>query len=143
VLPNALLIFFVQFSKSKSAPEKTQFLWIADPITTQTMAKSGKQQPTLDDLIRRVSYHTPNPTLLNGAILPFALLLVTWLYLWFVVYGLDDYYEAGFIGVAVIAVLQIFVCLCCFWSVHVQTFLNCRTVGSAIQLARSLNYVDI
>ncbi|XP_058803201.1 endoplasmic reticulum transmembrane helix translocase [Phymastichus coffea] len=80
-----------------------------------------------DELVQSVSLHNPRKMLFNGYVLPFVLTEVLWIYCWIFVYGLADYYEPGLVGIAVIAVLQIFVCLCCQWSVHVHTFLNCSS----------------
>jgi manganese-transporting P-type ATPase len=103
------------------------FLTNSTIVPDYKMTKDGKLQPRIDDLIQRVSYHTSNPTIFF--VLPFIILIVTWIYLWIFVYGFDEYHEAGFIGLVVISVLQVLVCLCCFWSVHVRAFLNCRKVS--------------
>ncbi|XP_014238364.1 manganese-transporting ATPase 13A1 [Trichogramma pretiosum] len=78
-----------------------------------------------DELVQAVSLHNPRKLLFNGYVLPFLVLELTWVYGWIGIYGLFEFYEPGLVGVAVIGVLQIFVCLCCQWSVHVHTFLNC------------------
>ncbi|PSN36028.1 Manganese-transporting ATPase 13A1 [Blattella germanica] len=80
----------------------------------------------IDDLVQSVSLHVPRQFLFHGYILPFLILYATWLYGWVFVYGAEDYYEAGLIGIAVIGLLQILSCLCCHWSVHVQCFLTCK-----------------
>ncbi|XP_055543818.1 endoplasmic reticulum transmembrane helix translocase [Wyeomyia smithii] len=84
--------------------------------------KSG----SLDELVQYVTLHIPNHVLLNGSLLPFLILVTIWFYLWVFVYKVDEYWEAGLLTLAGIGFVQVFVCLCCFWSVHVQTFLNCR-----------------
>lgn len=83
----------------------------------------------IDDLVQSVSLHIPRQFLLHGYILPFLTLYGGWLYAWFFIYGIEEYYEAGLIGVAVIGLLQILSCLCCHWSVHVQCFLTCKSVS--------------
>jgi len=82
----------------------------------------------VDELVQSVTLHIPLPVLFHGYALPFVLLYSVWLYGWVVVYGVE-YYEAGLICLAGIATLQILVCLCCHWSVHVQSFLTCREVS--------------
>ncbi|XP_052869799.1 endoplasmic reticulum transmembrane helix translocase isoform X1 [Anopheles cruzii] len=56
--------------------------------------------------------------------MPFMVLYALWLYFW--LFGADEYWDAGLPVLACIGFTQILVCLCCFWSVHVQTFVNCR-----------------
>lgn len=87
---------------------------------------SSRNGDRVDDLVQYVTLHTPSHVLLSGSTLPFMGLYAVWAYLWVVVYGIEDYWEAGLLTLAGIGFVQIFVCLCCFWSVHVQTFLNCR-----------------
>jgi len=83
----------------------------------------------VDDLVQSVSLHIPRQFLFHGYILPFVILYGGWLYGWLFLYGIEEYYEAGLIGVAVIGLLQILSCLCCHWSVHVQCFLTCKSVS--------------
>ena len=90
---------------------------------------SQKGRPRVDELIQRISLHTPNPLVLHFTIFPFILLYSCWLYCWIFVFGLDEYYEAGLVALVGIAFVQIFTCLCCFWSVHFRTFTSCRTVS--------------
>lgn len=82
-----------------------------------------------DDLVHSVTLHNPRKLILNGYVLPFILAQIVWTSLWIFVYGMQEHYEAGLVGIAVIAVFQIFICLCCQWSVHVHTFLNCGSVS--------------
>ncbi|XP_046606219.1 endoplasmic reticulum transmembrane helix translocase [Neodiprion virginianus] len=79
----------------------------------------------VDELVQSVTLHVPRKLLFNGYILPFVVLQAVWIYSWIFIYGIDEYYDAGLVGIAAIGLLQIFVCLCCQWSVHVQSFLNC------------------
>lgn len=83
----------------------------------------------IDELVQSVSLHIPRQLIFHGYILPFIFLYGTWIYVWFFIYGIQEFYEAGLIGVAVIGLLQILSCLCCHWSVHVQCFLTCRKVS--------------
>ncbi|EAT46757.1 AAEL002061-PA [Aedes aegypti] len=89
-----------------------------------------RRDGSLDELVQYVTLHTPNHVLLSGSILPFMMVYVLWGYLWVYVYGVEDHWEAGLLTLAGIGFVQILVCLCCFWSVHVQVFLNCRKANS-------------
>lgn len=84
-----------------------------------------KSQPRVDDLVYSVTLYNQLRNLVKGCILPFVSLYLIWIYCWIFIYDVDEYYEAGLIGIAAIGVLQIFVCLCCQWSVHIHCFLNC------------------
>ncbi|CRL01594.1 CLUMA_CG014432, isoform A [Clunio marinus] len=87
---------------------------------------SPKGRPRVDDLIQSISLHTPNPVFLQGTIFPFIFFYGSWFYFWVYVYGVEDYYEAGLVSLVAIAFIQIFTCLCCFWSVHFRAFTSCR-----------------
>ncbi|KAL9707030.1 hypothetical protein quinque_010548 [Culex quinquefasciatus] len=94
------------------------------------VGSSGRTGDRVDDLVQYVTLHTPSHVLLSGSVLPFMGLYAVWAYLWVAVYGIEEYWEAGLLTLAGIGFVQVFVCLCCFWSVHVQTFLNCRKAKS-------------
>lgn len=79
----------------------------------------------LDDLVQSVTLYKFNKTILHLDILPFVLIYSIWIYVWIAVYGFWDFYEGGFVGIAVIACNQILCCLGCFWSVHVNCFMKC------------------
>ncbi|XP_055595293.1 endoplasmic reticulum transmembrane helix translocase [Uranotaenia lowii] len=96
-------------------------------MTAEKPRKSG----SLDDLVQYVTLHVPTPVALSGSVLPFMLIYALWLYLWVFVYGVEEYGEAGLLALAGIGFVHVLVCLCCFWSVHVQTFLNCRSAQTA------------
>lgn len=83
--------------------------------------------PRVDDLVQSVSLHNPRRLIFNGYILPFMTLQSIWLYNWIFIYGIEDYYHEGLVGIAAIGILQVFLCLCCQWSVHVYAFLNCSS----------------
>ncbi|XP_011498856.1 PREDICTED: manganese-transporting ATPase 13A1 [Ceratosolen solmsi marchali] len=89
------------------------------------MVSTTSTSTCIDELVQSVSLHNPRKLLFNGYVLPFVFTELVWIYGWIFIYGLDDYYEPGLVGIAIIGVLQIFVCLCCQWSVHVHAFLNC------------------
>lgn len=84
--------------------------------------------PNLDYLVQSVSLYTRTPTLFHVYSLPFIIIYLTWLYLWLTVYGFNEYYEGGFLGLAAIGCIQILCCLACYWSVHVNCFLTCKKV---------------
>ncbi|XP_076753737.1 endoplasmic reticulum transmembrane helix translocase [Xylocopa sonorina] len=84
----------------------------------------------VDELVQAVSLHNPRKLLFTGYVLPSVILHAVWIYSWIFVYGIDEYYDAGLVGIAAIGVLQIFICLCCQWSVHIHTFLNCSSEKS-------------
>lgn len=84
---------------------------------------------SLDELVQYVTLHVQNPIILTGVVLPFGILYAIAFYLWFVVYGVVEHYEAGIICLAAIIFVHILTSLFCFWSVHVLTFLNCHKVS--------------
>lgn len=94
---------------------------------------ASREKLKVDELIQSISLHIPNPIFLHLTIFPFFLLYVLWFYFWVFVYGIEDYYEAGLITVVGIACVQIFTCLCCFWSVHFRTLVSCRKVSWQFQ----------
>lgn len=93
------------------------------------LVMSKKSRPRVDELIQSISLHVPNPLVFHGTVAPFFLIYGSWLYLWAFVYGVNEYYEAGLVTLVGIALVQIFTCLCCFWSVHFRTFSSCRNVS--------------
>ena len=82
----------------------------------------------MNEEIDNISLYNINPLLLHGYIGPFVALYGLWLYFWTVVYGVDDYFEAGLIALAIIGLLQILVSLFCLWFVPVRCFLTCSKV---------------
>ncbi|KAM3962708.1 endoplasmic reticulum transmembrane helix translocase [Aphomia sociella] len=94
---------------------------------------SNKMQSSLDDLVQYTQLFKPVATILQGTVLPFLLIYPVIFYSWIVVYGFEENFEAGFVTVAVVAVVQILICLCCYWSVHIQCFLSCSAVKDPIQ----------
>lgn len=82
----------------------------------------------IDDLVQYVTLYVRNPIVLSGVVLPFIPLYLGSFYLWIAVYGVKEHYEAGLVAIAVIAFVHILTLLCCYWSVHVLAFLNCRKV---------------
>ncbi|XP_066909536.1 endoplasmic reticulum transmembrane helix translocase [Halyomorpha halys] len=82
----------------------------------------------IDELVQSVTLYKLRPVILQGTIWPFIIPYLAVWYCWFFIYDSDEFTEAGFVGTAVIAVAQILSCLCCYWSVHVQSFLTCKKV---------------
>ncbi|KAH3794412.1 hypothetical protein DPMN_147945 [Dreissena polymorpha] len=87
--------------------------------------------PALNEEIQYVTYYNFRPTILHGYIGPFVGLYLVWLYCWTVVYGLEEYFEAGLIALACIGVVQVLVSLFCLWSVHVRCVLTCSRVSGS------------
>lgn len=106
--------------------EKPDLEMVAKTSGANNVKLNGKS--ALDDLVQNVTLHIRNPIALSGIVMPFVILYLGAFYAWIFIYGVDVHYEAGLITVAVIAFVQIFALLCCYWSVHVLTFLNCRNV---------------
>ncbi|CAL4059528.1 unnamed protein product, partial [Meganyctiphanes norvegica] len=80
----------------------------------------------IDDLVQSVGLYVPRPLILHGYIFPFLALYCVWGWSWVMVYGLEDYWEAGLLVLAGIGCLQVLSCLFCHWSVHVRCILTCR-----------------
>lgn len=85
-----------------------------------------KKKRSIDDLVHYVTLHKVYPTALSGVVWPFVLLYM--LCLGFIYQSDEENYELGFISLAVIGCGHILTCLCCYWSVHISAFLNCRKV---------------
>lgn len=99
---------------------------------------SNKMQSSLDDLVQYTQLFKPVPTVLQGTVLPFLIIYPIVFYSWIVVYGFEENVEAGFVSVAVVAAIQILVCLCCYWSVHIQCFLSCSSVSNSVFYTRPI-----
>ncbi|XP_072937344.1 endoplasmic reticulum transmembrane helix translocase [Epargyreus clarus] len=93
---------------------------------------STKMQSSLDDLVQYVQLFKPVATVLQGTVLPFLIIYPVVFYFWIAVYDFDENFEAGFVIVAAVATIQILMCLCCYWSVHIQCFLSCSAVKDPI-----------
>ena len=83
----------------------------------------------LNDEIQNVSYYNIRHLALHGYIAPFICLYLIWFYLLMFVYGVEEYFEASLIALAVIGLLQILVSLFCLWSVDVRCALTCSKVS--------------
>ncbi|XP_062617317.1 endoplasmic reticulum transmembrane helix translocase-like [Saccostrea cucullata] len=84
--------------------------------------------PALNDDIQTITFHNLRPLFLHGTIGPFCILYLIWFYFWTVVYGVENYFEAGLIALAGIAILQILALLCCVWSVDLRCLMTCSKV---------------
>ncbi len=82
------------------------------------------------DEIASISLFTLRPLLLHFYVAPFIFLYGAWLYVWAFVYGIEEYYEAGLIALAVIGILQILTVLFCLWFVEVRCLLTCSKVSA-------------
>ncbi|XP_022101040.1 manganese-transporting ATPase 13A1-like [Acanthaster planci] len=82
---------------------------------------------SISDEIQSISLHNLRPVVFHGYIFPFIFLYGIWLYFWVGVYGINEYFEAGLIALAIVGCIQILVCLFCHWSVHVRCSLTCTT----------------
>lgn len=83
------------------------------------------QAAHLDDLVAYVSLHIPLPSMVNWSTLPF---FIVYAVLCVAMLLLPDHHEVALVSMAVFGFLQILLCLCCFWSVHINTFLNYKKV---------------
>lgn len=87
-------------------------------------------QANIDELVQSVSLYIPRTVLFYGYVFPFIFMYSIWLYGWIFVYGFEENSEAGFLGISVIAIIQLLCCLTCHWSVHVNCWMTCRWVSS-------------
>lgn len=67
--------------------------------------------------------------LLHLNIGPFFLAYIIWFCIWISQFGVDEYPELGLIVTALIAILQIVVCLFCYWFVEFRVFMQCYKVN--------------
>ena len=68
----------------------------------------------------------------SGYTSPFLLLYLTWLYIWSVVYGVEEYWEAGIIVFVILGLLHILLLLCCHWSVHIMALMTCSSCSDIV-----------
>lgn len=97
---------------------------------------------SLNEELEYVKLYRIRPVLLHFYLLPFIPVYVAWLYLWTVVYGISDYFEAGLIALAVVGLLQILCCLFCHWSVHVRCFFTCSAVSILLVIAHAILFYE-
>lgn len=84
--------------------------------------------PALSEDIQTISFHNLRPLYLHGTIGPFCILYLLWFYCWTVIYGVENYFEAGLIALVGIALLQILAMLFCVWSVDLRCWMTCSKV---------------
>lgn len=94
--------------------------------------KVKKKGQSIDDLVQYVTLHKAYPVAFSGVVWPFIILYL--LCLMFIFQSDDDYYEIGFIVIFGIAFVHVLTSLCCYWSVHISAFLNCRKVRIKISM---------
>ncbi|XP_065199727.1 endoplasmic reticulum transmembrane helix translocase [Planococcus citri] len=82
----------------------------------------------IDELVDTVTIYKNLPLYFHGGIFPFVGSYILALYFGIHVYDYEKYGEIFLLIVAILAALQVFACLCCFWSVHIRCFLSCRKV---------------
>lgn len=97
----------------------------------------------INDEIQSISCHNIRPLFLHGYIGPFVILYAIWLYSWIFIYGLESYFEAGLIVLAIIGLLQILVSLFCVWSVDVRCSLTCSKVKEPLRFLHSYKLINL
>ncbi|XP_060590702.1 endoplasmic reticulum transmembrane helix translocase-like isoform X1 [Ruditapes philippinarum] len=84
----------------------------------------------LNDEIQYVAYYNIRHILLHGYVGPFITIYIAWFYNWTLVYGLEEYFEAGLIVLAGIGLIQILTSLFCLWSVDFRcVFTSSKTAS--------------
>lgn len=94
------------------------------------MTQNFKKKHSIDDLVHYVTLHKTLPLALRAIIWPFVVFYL--ICLGFLVETDAENYEIGFIALAVVGCVHILTVLCCYWSVHIAAFLNCRKVTMII-----------
>ncbi|CAI4227922.1 unnamed protein product [Auanema sp. JU1783] len=79
----------------------------------------------VDELVESIELHNSKPYWQHLYVSPFVGLLSVWVYIWITVYGFEEYYELGCIGIAIVCLLQALVFLFCHWFVSVNCFFTC------------------
>uniref|UniRef100_A0A1I7WN14 EbsA protein n=1 Tax=Heterorhabditis bacteriophora TaxID=37862 RepID=A0A1I7WN14_HETBA len=79
----------------------------------------------LDSLVDTVTTYRQRPLWAHVYAGPFLVIYTIWFYVWYSIYGFDDYYELGCIGMGVIGILQALVILFGHWFVGVKCALSC------------------
>lgn len=94
---------------------------------TFEMADSFRKKQSIDDLVHYVTLHKLFPIALRAIVWPFVILYS--ICLAYIYQSDEDHYEIGFIALAIVGCVHILTVLCCYWSVHIAAFLNCRKVN--------------
>lgn len=92
------------------------------------MADSFRKKQSIDDLVHYVTLHKLFPIALRAIVWPFVIFYS--ICLAYIYQSDEDHYEIGFIALAIVGCVHILTVLCCYWSVHIAAFLNCRKVNS-------------
>jgi hypothetical protein len=71
--------------------------------------------------------------LLHLNIGPFFLAYLVWLIIWTQHFGVSDYPELGMVVTIVIGILQVVVCLFCYWFVEFRVLMQCIKVKDALK----------
>ncbi|VDO60869.1 unnamed protein product [Haemonchus placei] len=79
----------------------------------------------VDALVESVTTYRSRPLWAHLYAAPFGVLYASWFYVWLSFYGADEYYELGFIGAAIICLIQALIILFCHWFVGVKCALSC------------------
>ncbi|VDN02745.1 unnamed protein product [Thelazia callipaeda] len=79
----------------------------------------------VDHLIDSYVPYTVKPVISHIYAGPFLFLYICWAYLWFFIYGLNEYWELGCIVMAAIGILQVLTVLFCNWFVSIHCLLTC------------------
>ncbi|KAK6023176.1 hypothetical protein OSTOST_11095, partial [Ostertagia ostertagi] len=79
----------------------------------------------VDALVESVTTYRSRPLWAHLYAAPFGVLYASWFYVWLTLYGADEYYELGFIGAAIICLIQALIILFCHWFVSVKCALSC------------------
>ena len=111
------------------------------PINIESFA--SMVSPALNEDIQSISFHNLRPLYLHWTIGPFIVLYSVWFYMWTAVYGTENYFEAGLIALAILAILQILTFLFCVWSVDVRCLMTCSKASRFVQtkkLNSSMHY---
>ena len=117
--------------------------FIQPGINVQMVNMAALSSGRINDEIEQISLYNVRPLLLHGYIAPFLVLYSVWLYMWTIVYGVNDYFEAGLIVLAIVGLLQILSGLFCLWFVEVRCLLTCSKVRFEKQTVLFSYYVNI
>ncbi|CAB3406055.1 unnamed protein product [Caenorhabditis bovis] len=79
----------------------------------------------VDQLVESITPYTLRPIWRHTYLPPFALITAIWSYVWVNDYGVEEYYELGMIGYAIIFVLFALLLLFCHWLIAVRCALTC------------------
>ncbi|XP_031619014.1 manganese-transporting ATPase 13A1 [Contarinia nasturtii] len=90
------------------------------------MTPNFKQKHSIDDLVHYVTLHKILPLALRAIVWPFVVFYL--ICLGFIYQTDPENYEIGLIALAIVGCFHILTVLCCYWSVHIAAFLNCRKV---------------